>query len=213
VLLNFTGKSGKTIRKAIRDPILLARLRRLKQLGKKRLFAFRDADGRACYLTARDLNEYLREAAGEPVTAKDFRTFAASALALAALCEVDRPDTGSARKRLVAAVMRAASEKLANTPAVTRSSYVHPLVVDAFEDERLQPAMLGGPMRNGLSQAETALMRFLEEVFGERQPTRPARNGRPQRRVSAGSKPEEKQRWLRRASRPSGRSSRASTPA
>lgn len=163
VFLKFTGKSGKAIEKTIHDPILLARLRKLKRIGRKRLFVFRDENNRRTRLSARDLNAYLREAAGKSVTAKDFRTFAASAMALAALCEAEPPTSDSASKRLVASVMRTTSEQLANTPAVTRSSYVHPLVVEAFESARLHPAMLGAT-RQGLDQAETALMRFLEDV-------------------------------------------------
>jgi DNA topoisomerase-1 len=167
VFLNFTGKSGKTIRRTIRDPILLTRLRNLKQRGRKHLFAFRDDDHRLCKLTASDLNAYLQEAAGRRVTAKDFRTFAATAQALAALCNSEPPETQSGRKRLVASVMKETAETLANTPAVARSSYVHPLVVEAFADERLSRSILQGPTRDRLDQAETALMRFLEGIFGD----------------------------------------------
>ena len=167
VSLNFVGKSGKLIRKTIRDPILLTRLRNLKNRGRKHLFAFRDDDNRRCKLTAGDLNAYLREAAGKKVTAKDFRTFAATAKALAILCESEAPESETGRKRLVASVMRETAETLANTPAVTRSSYVHPLVVEAFADERLSRSMLQGPVRNGLDPAETALMRFLEVEFAQ----------------------------------------------
>lgn len=167
VSLDFSGKGGKAIRKTVRDRILTARLRKLKRIGDKRLFGFRDEKGRCCYLTARDLNRYLREAAGGPVTAKDFRTFAASAHALALFCEAEPPDSEAAAKRLIAAVMRHTSEKLANTPAVTRSSYVHPLVVEAFQSERLDPSILKGQTRNGLTQPETALMRFLESAFAD----------------------------------------------
>ena len=168
VFLNFTGKSGKTIRKTIRDPILLTRLRHLKSHGRKHLFAFRDHKKRRCKLTASDLNAYLREAAGKRVTAKDFRTFAATAQALAALCESVPPESEAGRKRLVGSVMRETAETLANTPAVARSSYVHPLVIAAFADERLSRSVLQGPTRKGLDQAETALMRFLEGAADER---------------------------------------------
>jgi DNA topoisomerase-1 len=163
VFLSFVGKSGKTIRKTIRDPILLTRLRNLKQRGRKHLFAFKGDDNRRYKLTASDLNAYLREAAGKRVTAKDFRTFAATAQALATLCAADAPESETGRKKIVSAVMKDAAETLANTPAVTRSSYVHPMVVEAFADERLEPSILQGPARSGLDQAETALMRFLEE--------------------------------------------------
>lgn len=214
VSLNFTGKSGKKITKTLRDPILLARLKKLKGIGKKRLFAFRDEKGHCCYLSARDLNSYIREAAGAPVTAKDFRTFAASAQAVAALAEAEPPASERARKSLVAGVMRDTAERLANTPAVTRSSYVHPLVVKAFEAEQLDPAITKGQTRNGLDKAETALMRFLEETVAPSKPGQPgAGNASRRSRVSRWTTREEKPRWPRKRSTRSGRSSTASKSA
>ncbi len=162
VHLTFTGKSGKRIDKTVHDPVLLRRMHKLKSIGRKRLFAFQDDHGRCCYLAARDLNAYLQEAGGSDVTAKDFRTFAATAQALAELAAAGRPDSERARRRVVAQVMRSVSERLANTPAVARASYVHPLVVDAYEAGVLGPDILKGPQRRGLSREETALMRFLE---------------------------------------------------
>jgi DNA topoisomerase-1 len=214
VTLNFTGKGGKVIKKTVRDAALPVRLRRLKRLGKKRLFAFKDDKGRCCYLSARELNDYLREAAGAPVTAKDFRTFAASSLALAALCTAEWPPSPSARKRLVAEVMRATSKKLTNTPAVARSSYVHPLVVEAFEAEQLRPNILQGAARQGLSHAETALMRFLEDALQPPQPVanrKGTRSSAPALRRTAthAGRRKERGRWARTASRRSGHSSGA----
>lgn len=166
VTLDFIGKGGKQIRKSIRDPILLSRLKKLRRIGRKRLFAFRDEQGEACYLSARDLNLYLREAAKAPVTAKDFRTFAASSAALSAFCAAEVPETDGGRKSIIVAVMRQVSELLANTPAVARSSYVHPLIVDAFSTGTLDRSLYGGSNRSELDKAETALMRFLEDSFG-----------------------------------------------
>ena len=91
VTLDFIGKGGKRIETEVKDPTLLARIRKLKSIGKKRLFAFRNGKGKVCYLTATDLNKYLRDAAGKRVTAKDFRTFAATSLALAELAEIEVP--------------------------------------------------------------------------------------------------------------------------
>jgi DNA topoisomerase-1 len=225
VELNFTGKSGKKIRKIVRDPALPARLRKLKRIGKKRLFAFRDENGRCCYLSARDLNNYLREAAGAPVTSKDFRTFAASAQALAKLCEEGCPDSERARKRLIASVMRETSERLANTPAVARSSYVHPLVIQAYEAERLQEAMLKGMTRNGLDKAETALMRFLEVAVGGKggdpleaiaeaaQPIEEAQRKALGKSPRPGSRSGRRPRWQRTGASRSRRSSSTSPPA
>jgi len=174
VSLAFIGKSGKPIRKKVPDTLLPARLRKLKRIGKERLFAYRTDDGKRAYLSARDLNRYLKDAGGAPVSSKDFRTFAASAAALEEFAVLEPPETKSARQRAVAGVMREVSEKLANTMAVCRSSYVHPLVVEAFEDGRLEPELLNGPHRTQLSAAETALMRFLEKELENGNARRPA---------------------------------------
>ncbi|MYZ47778.1 DNA topoisomerase IB [Propylenella binzhouense] len=185
VHLAFTGKSGKRIDKTVRDPILLDRLRRLKAIGRKRLFAFKDEHGRCCYLSARDLNTYLREAGHSDVTAKDFRTFAASAQAIAELARAERPESERARRRIVAAVMRSVSERLANTPAVARASYVHPLVVEAYEAGAIGPELMKGPLRRGLTREETALMRFLESrPSDERRPSRRAGPSAPARQAA-----------------------------
>ena len=60
--------------------------------------------------------------------------------------------------------MRSVAELLHNTPAVARASYVHPEIVTAFEEERLEPGLLTGRSRTGLTKVESGLMRFLEEV-------------------------------------------------
>ncbi len=158
------------------------------------------------------------------MTAKDFRTFAASAQALAKLCEEGCPDSERARKRLIASVMRETSERLANTPAVARSSYVHPLVIQAYEAERLQEAMLKGMTRNGLDKAETALMRFLEVAVGGKgdplaaiaeaaQPIEEAQKKARGKSSRPGSRSERRLRWQRTTASRSRRSSRTSPPA
>ena len=112
-------------------------------------------------MTAEDLNAYLREATDADVTAKDFRTFRASAHALELLCGFP-PSSATARRKALAAVCREVSGLLDNTPAVCRSSYIHATVLDAFEEGSLAPGLTGSRPRNRLSRAETALMRFLE---------------------------------------------------
>jgi DNA topoisomerase I len=166
IALAFTGKGGKKVEKAVRDRALIARLKKLKKLGRKWLFSYREGRAKRRHLTARELNCYLQEVAGEPITAKDFRTFAACSRALAELAREKPPPSKTGRRRTVAATMRAASEELNNTPAVARSSYVHPSIVEAFEAGLLDPAVLRGPRRRGLSAEETALMRFLEKTRG-----------------------------------------------
>jgi DNA topoisomerase-1 len=157
----FAGKSKKKNEITVRDRTAVKRLKTLKRRG--RLFQYK-VERRWCSLRADELNDYLREISGSKVSAKDFRTFHGSARALAFLAEIDAR-TDAARKRAIAAAMRHVSEFLRNTPAVTRSSYVHPLVTDCFNAGELDASLLRAPHRKGLSAPETGLMRLLERAI------------------------------------------------
>lgn len=131
VLLEFTGKSGIAHAVSVGDGEVCQVLRdlRRRRRGEDRLFAF--YEGRRWHeVHAEDVNDYLRDAG---MTAKDFRTWHGTATAAAALAETGPQPTKTARKKAVAAAMRDVAEVLGNTPAVARSAYVDPRVVDKFE--------------------------------------------------------------------------------
>lgn len=154
----FAGKSRKKNEIVVRDKGLVKSLQTFSQRG--RLFQYKTARGWHA-LRATELNNYLREISGSKVSAKDFRTFHGSARALAFLAGIDA-GTDAEKKRAIASAMRDVSTFLRNTPAVTRSSYVHPLVTAAFNRDELTMSLLRAPLRKGLSAAETGLMRLLE---------------------------------------------------
>ena len=93
-------------------------------------------DGDTYSLNARRLNEYISEFMGEEFTAKDFRTWGGTLVAAIALAERGPVETQTEAKRVVAAVMRTVGERLGNTAAVARSSYVSPAVVEQYLDGR-----------------------------------------------------------------------------
>ena len=86
------------------------------------------------------MNEYLRDATGEDITAKDFRTWAGTVLAFDALRALPPASTPIEAKSNVVAAVRTVAARLGNTPAVSRSSYIHPGVVEAYMDGKLRPA-------------------------------------------------------------------------
>ena len=161
VSLSFRGKSGQRQQVELDDARVAAVVRRCGDLPGQHLFRYRDGDGKLHRIGSQDVNDYLREVAGDEFTAKDFRTWAATVSVARALF-----DTGRATPAMLrGAVARAASE-LGNTPAVCRRAYVHPAVAEAFEDRaagaRLLIAWQGASgSRRGLDQAERAVLAYL----------------------------------------------------
>jgi len=103
--------------------------------GGRRLFRYHSEHG-LLNLTGPRLNKYVETYLGGEFTAKDFRTWGGTPLAAIALAEREVPQTEAEGRRSVAAVMRTVAERLGNTPAVTRASYVSPAVVEQYLDGR-----------------------------------------------------------------------------
>jgi DNA topoisomerase-1 len=135
ITFDYTAKSGKRRIQSIGDPAVLEVVRALKERsgGGHELLAWQDGEGRWCDVKSSDINAYIKEITGGDFTAKDFRTWSATvlcAVALAVSSGVAASETR--RKRAVARAMREVAEYLGNTPAVARSSYVDPRVVDRY---------------------------------------------------------------------------------
>ncbi|HEY2327414.1 MAG TPA: hypothetical protein VGH52_08020 [Gaiellaceae bacterium] len=135
VTFAYLGKHGIAVRSAIADAELADAMRELRALPGSRLFRFESVDG-VCDLGAARLNAYIRTYLGDEFTAKDFRTWGGTLLAAVAFAEGPLPESETAAKRRIAAVMRTVGENLGNTPAVARSSYVSPAVVEQYLEGR-----------------------------------------------------------------------------
>ena len=135
----FVGKSGVEHEIEIDDAIVIEAIevmRRRRSKGDPSLLAYKNGRGWRSILP--DLvNEYVRASTGIEATAKDFRTWHATVLAAAALAETPEPgETKASRKRAISGAMKEVSQFLGNTPALARSSYVDPRVVDAYGQGR-----------------------------------------------------------------------------
>jgi DNA topoisomerase IB len=134
VVFEYDAKGGKRRVQSVVDPVvreIVATLRR-RRGGGDELLAFRD--GRTWVdVTARDVNQWVKDVTGRDFSAKDFRTWNATVLAAVALA-VSAPTVSSAtaRKRAEARTAREVADYLGNTPAVARSSYIDPRVFDRF---------------------------------------------------------------------------------
>ncbi|MFL5944004.1 MAG: DNA topoisomerase IB [Gaiellaceae bacterium] len=136
ISFDFVAKHRTVVRTTLVDEELAEAVKELIALpGGRRLFRYVWEDG-TCSLTGARLNDYVREYLGAEFTAKDFRTWGGTLIAAIAFAEHGPPATETEGKRVIPKVMRRVGEELGNTPAVARSSYVSPAVIDQYLDGR-----------------------------------------------------------------------------
>jgi DNA topoisomerase I len=159
----YRAKGGIQRELTITDATVAAIVRSLKRhrRGADRLLAYRNGNGVWREVHAADVNDYLRTASGMDMTAKDLRTWHATVAAATALAREVRPSSKTKARRTVARVMRSVAEDLGNTPAVARSSYVDPKVVDLYL--RGEVAQLPENGRANGRTAEAAVLDLLGE--------------------------------------------------
>ena len=155
--LRFKGKSGVQHEVALHDPRVARVVRRCQELPGQELFQYTDDEGQVRSVASEDVNAYLREASGADFTAKDFRTWHGSVVALSLACAATHE--GAAARSILAEVAR----RLRNTVAVCRKAYVHPRVLALLDDSsaRAAAAALVPSVRRGLARDERLLLALL----------------------------------------------------
>ena len=163
VALSFFGKGGKRLCGEVRNRRLAAALARLAALKGRRLLQWREEGGRPRPIRAAEVNAYLHAIAGVGLSAKDFRMLGANVIAAGLLAAETPGPSAAARKRQFDAAVRAVADRLGNTPAVVRKSYVQACVRDAFEAGDLALAVRRARAGSRRSRIENALRRILDE--------------------------------------------------
>ena len=168
--LKFVGKSGKEWKRTVEDDDICRLILASGEVDGKDedqdLFMFEDENGEARDLKAEHINEYLNAASDGSYTAKDFRTWRATWTAAAGFSEFDTPETKKDRKKLEQVVVSAVSDHLGNTPAVCRSSYIHPAIIEdwmegVFEDRWMKSAINAKKIK-GLTKSEYITLAYLQ---------------------------------------------------
>ena len=173
LIFEYRGKGGKQHRISLRDRRLARIVRSCQELPGQHLFQYLDEDGQRQPVDSADVNAYLQEVAGEPFTAKDFRTWAGTVLASLALSEFESFDSQAAAKRNVTRAIEQVAAQLGNTVAVCRKSYIHPEVIEAYLDGTLLE-LLQGRVESALKDdlpalraEEAAVLAFLQRRLSE----------------------------------------------
>jgi DNA topoisomerase-1 len=182
VQLRFRGKGGLLHCLAVEDPRIARVVRRCRELPGQELFQYLGEDGALHGVGSSEVNAYLAEAAGERFTAKEFRTWHASAQALALLleaCAEPAGDPAASPVRRVNEVVAAVAKRLGNTAAVCRKAYIHPAVLAlgvALQDAERRAALLSQPWAARPPRAPAGLQRAERQLLGLLQAlARPAR--------------------------------------
>ncbi|MBS3650905.1 DNA topoisomerase IB [Pseudaminobacter sp. 19-2017] len=134
---NFTGKSGKEWRLQLVDRRMARILRDVQELPGQRLFQYIDEDGDRRGVGSHDINDYLREASGQDFTSKHFRTWGGTIHAASLFGVTPVPEAASTRKRVMNQVIDQVAARLGNTRSVCRACYIHPRVLESWEEGRL----------------------------------------------------------------------------
>lgn len=168
--LKFVGKKGVKQEVALNDRSLAKMVKSCMEIPGQDLFQYYTADSERRAIDSGMINNYIREITGSDFTAKDFRTWGGTleALRQLAICtgnvEEERP-----KKKIITEVMKCVASKLGNTPAVCKSSYVYPLLIEAFEHDQLLKYMkkihtIKPDTIQAMENDEKVLMQFLKAV-------------------------------------------------
>jgi DNA topoisomerase I len=163
IRFRFRGKSGKDHDIELQDRRLAAVVKRCRDLPGYELFRYVEEDGSCVSIDSTMVNDYLREASGEEITAKDFRTWHGTVEAAVFLGACTGETEREVKQNVVAAVKHVA-ERLGNRPATCRKHYVHPMVIERYTKGELGEKMTARnvrPSMTGLSAAEKCVLSML----------------------------------------------------
>ena len=156
--LRYKGKGGKLREVTLSDGSLARVVRKMQDLPGQNLFKYIDDDGEQHAVGSSDVNAYLREVMGQDFSAKNFRTWHASAMAFGLLA-------GAKDDLTIKTVTETVAERLGNTPAITRKSYIHPAIFDLMDRQGEWREGLQLPRRTKwLARKERGLIEFLEDA-------------------------------------------------
>jgi DNA topoisomerase-1 len=164
----FRGKSGKEHSVEVQDRRLARIVKQCRDVPGQKLFQYLDGNGERQSVSSEDVNAYLRETTGEDFSAKDFRTWGGTVLALSALLEVGACESEREANKAVVEAIKHVSGQLGNRPAICRKYYVHPVVIQSFLEgslrDTLEDAVEDSPAdeSNGLRRLEAQVLRLLK---------------------------------------------------
>lgn len=162
VKFEFRGKSGINHEIELQDRRLARIVKSCRDIPGYELFQYYDENGDRATIDSGDVNDYLQEITGQEFTAKDFRTWAGTLLALLALDEMGPFEKESQAKKNVAQAVKIVAKQLGNRPATCRKYYVHPAIIDAYTEGWLPSMMQEKEVSDGLHPEEYIVLDIIQ---------------------------------------------------
>jgi DNA topoisomerase I len=166
IKFEFRGKSGKAHSVSLSDRRLARIVQRCQDIPGEDLFQYIDEEGVQQTISSGDVNDYLREISGEDFTAKDFRTWSGTKLAVAALTDIGHCTSARQIKTNILRAIDSVASQLNNTRAVCRKYYVHPSVFEAYTAGTMLEILQNGTKQNpksDLDPQEAAVVWLLKQ--------------------------------------------------
>lgn len=170
---HFRGKSKVDHLIKVTHPRLARIIKSVRELPGQDLFQYVDVEGVRHTVGSADVNSYLQEMTGEHYTAKDFRTWSGTIQAALALQALGKPETEKDAKKHIVQAIEVAAKKLGNTPSICKKCYIHPLILEAYQDGSMfdtsaQRKPLTGKVEAALSDIELFILQLLQQKIQEK---------------------------------------------
>ena len=166
ILFSFTGKKGIEHSITIKSKRLARIIRQCRDIPGKELFQYYAVNGQKSSIDSGMVNNYIKEVTQAEFTAKDFRTWAGSLQALESFKSLEEPLADSDIRKNIITVLDAVSSKLGNSRSICRKYYIHPGLIQLYEENKLKNYFSTSPSKEktpGLSAEERILMQTLKK--------------------------------------------------
>lgn len=164
----FKGKKGIFHNISIRNKRLAKIVKQCRDIPGKELFQYKEKTGKYKAIDSGKINSYIKEITGYDYTAKDFRTWAGSLSAISAFRKISRPDSSAKAKKNIVTALDTVSSCLGNSRAVCKKYYVHPAIIELYENNKLhdffEKDSINGSALQGLSNDENLLLCILKST-------------------------------------------------
>jgi DNA topoisomerase-1 len=168
VRLEFIGKKKVEREIIITDKKLARIITKCKNIPGYELFQYYDENAERQKIHSEDVNTYLKELSGMDITAKYFRTWGGSCIAIKALMEFEETDNEKDIKKNLTRAIKKVSGCLGNTPSVCKKFYIHPIILEKYSGKELihkiKELEKGMKTYDGFSKEENIFMNILGEL-------------------------------------------------